>query len=45
MSKVLATLSERFETARKALNDVSDRLFTLNEPPPGLDQVLKTLSE
>jgi len=31
LSEVLLTLSERFATTRRALNEISDRLFSLNE--------------
>jgi hypothetical protein len=36
LSPVLCTLSERFDTARRALNDISERLFSLGEEPPPL---------
>ena len=32
LSVIFKTLSERFETTRRALNDISDRLFSLGEP-------------
>jgi hypothetical protein len=33
LDKILNTLSERFQTTRLALNDISDRLFFLGDPP------------
>jgi hypothetical protein len=39
LTDILHTLSERFETTRRALNDMSDRLLTLGDPnvsPDGL---------
>jgi hypothetical protein len=38
MSKVLNTLAERFQTTRLALNDISERLFSIGDPP--VDQLL-----
>lgn len=32
METVLMTLSERFQTTRRALNDLSDRLFSIGDP-------------
>jgi hypothetical protein len=32
MEAVLKTLSERFQTTRRALNDISDRLFSIGDP-------------
>jgi hypothetical protein len=32
METVLKTLSERFQTTRRALNDMSDRLFSIGDP-------------
>jgi hypothetical protein len=32
LTKVLSTLSERFQTTRLALNDISERLFSLGDP-------------
>ena len=32
LAEVLLTLSERFNTTRRALNEISDRLFSLSEP-------------
>ncbi len=43
MEKVLNTLAERFETTRIALNDISDRLFSINEPNYALDSLLAAL--
>jgi hypothetical protein len=40
MEKVLSTLAERFETTRLALNDISDRLFSINEPQYSLEALL-----
>jgi hypothetical protein len=40
VSQILGTLSERFETARSALNDISDRLFCLGEDPNSLERLL-----
>jgi len=40
MEKVLNTLADRFETTRLALNDISDRLFSLSEPNYSLDVLL-----
>lgn len=33
LSDIFHTLAERFETTRLALNDISDRLFSLGDPP------------
>jgi len=43
MEKVLNTLAERFATTRMALNDISDRLFSISEPNYVLDSLLATL--
>ncbi len=40
MEKILNTLADRFETTRLALNDISDRLFSLSEPNYSLDSLL-----
>jgi hypothetical protein len=40
MGKILNTLADRFETTRLALNDISDRLFSLSEPNYSLDALL-----
>src|SRR5437667_89455 len=37
---VLNVLAERFQATRKALNDISDRLFSLGEPNYDLDLLL-----
>jgi hypothetical protein len=40
VDKVLNVLAERFRTTRKALNDISDRLFSLGDPNYDLDLLL-----
>jgi hypothetical protein len=40
LSNILNTLSERFETTRLALNDISDRLFSLGDPNYALEALL-----
>jgi hypothetical protein len=40
LTNVLGTLSERFETTRRALNDISDRLFSLGDANYALDALL-----
>ncbi len=40
MTGVLSTLAERFGATRLALNDIADRLFTLGDAAPSLDQLL-----
>jgi hypothetical protein len=40
LSAILHTLSERFDTTRRALNDISDRLFTLGESGAAMDRLL-----
>jgi hypothetical protein len=45
MEKVLNTLAERFETSRLALNDISDRLFSISEPNYSLENLLATLKK
>lgn len=42
LARIFATLAENFETTRVALNDVSDRLFCLNDPN-GIDALLQRL--
>jgi hypothetical protein len=37
METVLKTLSERFQTTRRALNDMSDRLFSIGDPDYALN--------
>jgi hypothetical protein len=45
MEKVLNTLAERFETSRLALNDISDRLFSISEPNYSLETLLASLKK
>lgn len=45
LAGVLNTLSERFETARRALNDIADRLFSLGDPPGPFDRLLDAATE
>jgi hypothetical protein len=45
MEKVLNTLAERFETSRLALNDISDRLFSISEPNYSLESLLATFKK
>jgi hypothetical protein len=40
LSNILHILSERFETTRLALNDISDRLFSLGDSNYALDALL-----
>lgn len=40
LANILSTLSERFEATRLALNDISDRLFTLGDSSYTLDSLL-----
>lgn len=40
LTNVLGTLSERFESARRALNEISDRLFALGDGGEALDRLL-----
>jgi len=40
VARVLSTLAERFETTRLALNDISDRLFSLGDPNVPVDSLL-----
>jgi hypothetical protein len=40
LTSILSTLSERFETTRRALNDISDRLFSLGDASVSLDALL-----
>jgi hypothetical protein len=40
VSDIFNTLAERFETTRLALNDISDRLFSLGDPPCPVDGLL-----
>ena len=41
VSQVLETLAERFQATRLALNDISDRLFSLGDPPGPWDALLQ----
>jgi hypothetical protein len=40
LSGIFSTLSERFETTRRALNDISDRLFSISAEEYALDRLL-----
>lgn len=40
LSGIFDTLSERFQTTRRALNDISERLFSLGDPDYSLDFLL-----
>jgi hypothetical protein len=40
LADILGTLSERFQTTRRALNDVSDRLFSLGDSSAAFDGLL-----
>ena len=40
LTSILGTLSERFEATRRALNDISDRLFSLGDTNYALDALL-----
>lgn len=40
LSVIFQTLSERFETTRRALNDISERLFSLGDNQQALDGLL-----
>lgn len=40
LSLIFQTLSERFETTRRALNDISERLFSLGDHHPALEGLL-----
>jgi hypothetical protein len=41
LTKIFGTLSERFQTARLALNDISDRLFSMGDTDYSLEALLK----
>ena len=43
LSAILHTLSDRFDTTRRALNDISDRLFSLGESDHCAGYILKNL--
>jgi hypothetical protein len=45
VAKVLNTLADRFQTTRLALNDISDRLFSLGDANPSIDLLLKSSEE
>jgi hypothetical protein len=40
LTNVLGTLSERFDTTRRALNEISDRLFSLGDGGDALERML-----
>ena len=40
LAEILNTLSERFETTRHALNDISERLFTMSAVDPSIERML-----
>jgi len=40
IAEVLSTLADRFETTRLALNDISERLFSLGDPDYSLEALL-----
>lgn len=40
LNSILGTLSERFDTTRRALNDISDRLFSLGDTDYSLEALL-----
>ncbi len=42
LTEILCTLSERFDTTRKALNEISDRLFSLGDGSEKLERLLIT---
>jgi hypothetical protein len=41
LTKIFGTLSDRFQTARLALNDISDRLFSMGDTDYSLDTLLR----
>lgn len=41
LGPIFSQLSERFHATRLALNDISDRLFSLGEPDLGLDTLIR----
>ena len=41
LAPIFNTLSEQFEPARRALNDLSERIFFLGDPDLGLDALLR----
>lgn len=42
LAEIFSTLSERFEATRLALNDISDRLFSINGVDQSLERLLNT---
>jgi hypothetical protein len=40
VAEIFDTLANRFQTTRRALNDISERLFALGDPGHGLDSLL-----
>lgn len=40
VAEIFSTLSERFETTRRALNDIADRLFSIGDANYSLDNLL-----
>jgi len=40
LTSILCTLSERFDTTRRALNEISDRLFSLGDGGEAMDRLL-----
>ena len=40
LAEIFGTLSERFETTRRALNDISERLFTLGDGGEAMERLL-----
>jgi len=40
LTNILGTLSERFDTTRRALNDISDRLFSLGDGSESVERLL-----
>jgi hypothetical protein len=41
LAKVFATLAEQFKSTRLALNDISERLFSIHEPSSAVDALLQ----
>jgi hypothetical protein len=42
VANIFNTLSERFQATRKALNDISDRLFSLGDSSPSIESLLRS---
>lgn len=40
VAEIFSTLSERFETTRRALNDIADRLFSIGDANYSLENLL-----